>query len=91
MTDNDLAKLVKKLPSGFEDEALAMNETQLRNLIVDSENNIRTAEIEMKENEAFQKAKESYKLAAEPFKETKTAQKAKIQFALHLLESSGKI
>lgn len=87
----NIKTILKNLPTGFQEEAEAMGEEQLRNVIVESENNIRVAQAEMEENDEFMKAKEAYKLAAAPLRDTKKAQKAKVQFALLLLEQKGKI
>lgn len=86
-----LKSILKKLPAGWADDAEAMSEEELRAVIVESSNNIRTATAEMEDNEGFKAAKEAYKLAAEPFKDAVKAQQAKIAYALHLLEEKGKI
>ena len=87
----NLAKLIKVLPVGWSEEADAMNEAQLREVIVASSNNIRTAKEDMEDNEDFKAAKEAYKEAAAPYKEAIKAQQAKITYALHLLDSKGKL
>lgn len=83
--------VLKNLPTGWAEDADAMTEAQLRDVIVDSENNMRISRLEMEENEGFKEAKAAYKLAAEPLREAIKAQKAKIAYALHVLESKGKI
>ncbi|MEI7825967.1 MAG: hypothetical protein WCI01_11755 [Chlorobiaceae bacterium] len=83
--------LLKVLPAGFVEEADAMSPDQLEEVIVSSSNNIRVAKTEMEENTDFQDAKASYKLAAEPFRDAVKAQQAKVQYALELLESKGRL
>jgi cytochrome c556 len=83
--------LIKNLPTGFVEEADAMSEKELRDLIVDSENNIRITNEEKENNEGFKAAKDSYKDAAAPFRDAIKAQQAKIAYALNALESKGKL
>lgn len=87
----NLKSILKNLPIGFQEEADAMSEEQLREVIVESSNNIRVSSQEMQDNEGFKQAKEAYKLAAEPFKDAIKAQRCKIEYALHCLDSKGKI
>lgn len=87
----DIKKLMKQLPSGWAEDAEMMDEAQLRNVIVQSENNLRVAKQEAEENQALVDAKENYKLMVGPFRDATKAQNAKIQYALHLLEQKGKI
>lgn len=82
---------LKNLPTGWKDEADAMNETQLRAVIVESSNNLRTVEAEMAENDALQRLKARVKDASAGYNDAKKAQKAKIAYALHCLEQNGKI
>jgi hypothetical protein len=87
----NVKSILKQLPTGWAEEAEAMGEEQLRNVIVEASNNIRTARSDMEENAGFQEAKDAYKLAAEPFRDAIKAQQAKVSYALLLLESKGKI
>lgn len=83
--------VLKNLPTGWKDEADSMSETQLRAVIVDSSNNLRTVDQEMAENDALQRLKEKVKDASAGYNDAKKAQKAKIAYALHCLEQKGKI
>lgn len=87
----DLAKIKKALPTGFEEEADQMKEDQLRNCIVESEHNLRTEIAKFEDNEEFLKLKEKYKEAAAPLRDAKKCQTAKIRYCLHRLEEIGKI
>jgi len=83
--------VMKNLPTGWKDEADAMTETQLRAVIVDSSNNLKTVDEEMSENDALQRLKAKVKDASAGYNDAKKAQKAKIAYALHCLEQNGKI
>ena len=89
--DPKLDKIIKKLGAGVKDEMDAMKETDLRNVIVESTNNIATAIAELEANGKYQNLKASFKAAGEGLRDTKKAQKAKIDYALHCLEGMGKI
>jgi hypothetical protein len=89
--DADLIKLIKKLPTGFKEECDGFDEKKLRDCIVESEYNLQ-AEIEKFENdEKFKSLKFQYKEAAEPLRDAKKAQKAKIQYCIILLQQKGKL
>jgi hypothetical protein len=83
--------MMKNLPTGWKEEADAMNEAQLRAVIVDSSNNLRTIDSEMLENDALQRLKAKVKDASAGYNDAKKAQKAKIAYSLQCLESNGKI
>ena len=83
--------MMKNLPTGWKDEADKMNEAQLRAVIVESSNNLRTVDQEMEENDALQRLKAKAKDAAAGYNDAKKSQKAKIAYALQCLESNGKI
>lgn len=86
-----LLKLIKKLPSGFQEEADAMTPEQLEKCIVESTHNLETAVKEMEEKPKYKAAKAAWKEIADPVRDAKKAQKAKIQYCLHNLEQKGKI
>lgn len=89
--DPKLDKIVKKLGTGVKEEMDAMKEADLRNVIVESTNNIATAIAELEANNKYQNLKASFKAAGEGLRDTKKAQKAKIDYALYCLEGMGKI
>lgn len=86
-----MSTVLKNLPTGWAEEAEAMDEAQLRDVIVESSNNIHVTRLEMQENPGVKDAKEKYKDAAGPFRDAIKAQNAKIAYALAQLESKGKI
>jgi hypothetical protein len=81
--------LLKKLPTGFADEADRMNEQQLRDCIVESSNNIKVITSDMKENSKLQGATDIVKEMKAPYAEAKKAQAAKVQYCLRRLEETG--
>ena len=83
--------VIKNLPTGWKDEADAMSEVQLRSVIVESSNNMKTIEQDILENDALQQLKTKVKDASAGYNDAKKAQRAKIAYALHCLEQSGKI
>lgn len=85
------ASVLKNLPTGWKDEADAMSETKLREVIVDSSNNLEVIAKEIEENDALQRLKEKVKDASAGYNDAKKAQKAKIAYALNCLEKAGKI
>lgn len=89
--DPKLDKIVKKLPTGFKEEADAMKEADLRNVIVESTNNIAVAIAELDNNNKYQGLKAQFKAAGEGLRDAKKAQKAKIDYALFRLGEIGKI
>ena len=86
-----LEKITSALPTGWQEEADAMDETALRNVIVESSNNIRTTDEEMKANDGYKEAKENLKAIAGPWRDAMKVQKAKIAYALRSLEQKGKL
>lgn len=87
----NLKTIMKNLPTSWAEEAEAMDEAQLRDVIIESSNNIRVTKQEMDENPGVKDAKDAYKEVAGPFRDAVKAQKAKIEYALHLLESKGRL
>ena len=84
-------KLMKKLPTGFAEDAEAMSEEELKKVIIDSENSINEVEKERDADIKLNAAKELSKELGKAYSETKSAQMAKIKYALYLLEGQGKI
>lgn len=85
----DVKKLLKVLPVGWKDEADTYSTDQLEAAIVDANAAIKQCEEDIAENPKVQGAKEILKDIMAPFTEIKKAQKAKISYALHLLEEKG--
>jgi uncharacterized FlaG/YvyC family protein len=89
--DSKMEKTIKNLGTGVKDEMDAMKEADLRNVIVESTNSISVAIAELEANPQYQKHKEALKDVSASMKEVKKAQKAKIDYSLHLLGNMGKI
>ncbi len=81
--------VLKKLPSGFADDAARMSVEELRDCIVESENNLRNVRNEMQQNEKLQGALSLIKDLKTPYNDARKAQQAKIQYCLRLLEEQG--
>jgi predicted component of type VI protein secretion system len=93
VVENDAAllKLIKKLPTGFQEECDSYNEKQLRDCIVESTHNLQTAVDELKSKEEYKKLRTQWKELNEPIRDIKAAQKSKVSYCLHRLEQLGKL
>jgi hypothetical protein len=74
----DVKKIIAKLPTGFAEDAAGMNGDQLRAEIIKAETSLRTVDQEMK-------------ALSSAYNEAKKAQRAKIAYALHVLEERGEL
>lgn len=83
--------VLKNLPTGWSDEADAMSSSALRDVLVDAETKIREVEVEMAADEKLAAAKEIVKDLAGAYREVTKAQRAKIAYALHLLDERGEL
>ena len=86
----DLAKIKGKLPTGFADEADAMDEAALRDVIIDAETTISETEAEKKKDEKLAGARQIVKDLSAGYSDVNKAQRAKIAYALHRLDEIGK-
>lgn len=82
-------KLLKKLPEGWTDTANAMQEDELKKVIVEAEGNIYVIERAKQDDDKLSAAKEIVKDHSAPYRDAKATQTAKIKYALWLLESRG--
>ncbi len=87
----DINKIIAKLPVGFAEEASGMNGDQLRAEIIKAETSLRWVQQEMKADEKLTGARELMKDLSASYNETKRAQRAKIDYALHVLEERGEL
>jgi hypothetical protein len=87
----DIKKIIAKLPTGFAEDAAGMNGDQLRAAIIAAETSLRTVDQDMKANEKLTGARELVKDFMAPYNEAKKAQRAKIAYALHVLEERGEL
>lgn len=86
-----IEKIIKRLPTGFVDEAAAMDEKQLRAAIVDADTAIREAELARESDEDLKAAKQHAQDLAAPYGDAVNAQRAKVNYCLHLLEERGEL
>jgi len=82
-------KLLKKLPTGFAEDADAMSEADLKKTIVSCENNIDTIEKEKDTDLKLNAALEISKELNGPYRDAKSCQNAKIKYCLYLLHGKG--
>lgn len=82
------AKIVAKMPE-FKETADAASVDDLKKIIVTCEGNIYTVNQDEAANVKLTAAREMAKELAEPYRDAKKAQQAKIQYALFLLENKG--
>lgn len=87
----DIKKIIAKLPVGFAEDAAGMDADALRAAIIAAETSLRTVDQEMKANEKLTGARELVKDFMAPYNEAKKAQRAKIAYALHVLEERGQL
>lgn len=83
--------VMKNLPTGWADDAEGMSAAQLRGAVIDAETAIREAETEMKADDKLAAAKEVVKDLSSGYREVVKAQRAKIAYALHLLDGRGEL
>ena len=82
-------RLLKKLPTGFADDANGFSVDQLKKTIYQSEANIYTIEKEKEGDHKLNGAKDLIKELSAPYRDAKSAQTAKIKYCLWLLENKG--
>ncbi|CAM6005616.1 unnamed protein product [Sphagnum balticum] len=82
-------KWAKKLPTGFQDEAAALDEVGLKKIIVECEGNLYTIDKEKAADVKLTAAKELMKDLSGAYRDAVGAQNAKIKYALFLLEGRG--
>lgn len=85
----DIKKIIAKLPVGFVEDAAGMDGDALRAAIVRAEELVREVEREQGQDEKLQGAREIVKDLARGYNDAKRAQRAKIAYALHVLEERG--
>lgn len=87
----DIKKVIAKLPTGYVDEVAGMDGAKLRSEIIQAESNIREVLKEMAADEKLQGARELVKDFLGGYNDAKKAQRAKIDYLLHLLEERGEL
>lgn len=86
-----IEKVIKKLPTGFADEAAGMDETALRAAIVDADASVRETEMARDSDETLAAVREQLKDLSSGYRDAIGAQRAKVAYCLHLLEERGKL
>lgn len=87
----DIKKILAKLPVGFAEDAAGMDAEQLRAEVLKAETSIREVEREQGQDEKLAGAREIVKDIMGGYNDAKKAQRAKIAYALHLLEERGQL
>ena len=87
----DIKKIAAKLPSGYAEEAAGMSGSQLRDEIIKAETSLHEVDKELKADEKVTGARELLKDLVGAYNDAKKAQRAKIQYAIHLLEERGEL
>jgi hypothetical protein len=87
----DQDKAIKKLGRDTVDEMDAMNEDQLRNIIVQANTAMRTVKDELDANKDYQELKTKVSDMGAGKREVDARQKTKIQYSLELIERFGKM
>ena len=85
----DIKKIIAKLPVGYAEDAAGMNGDQLRAEIVRAETSLRWVQQEMKADEKLIGARELMKDLSVAYNEAKKAQRAKIDYSLHVTSGAG--
>lgn len=85
----NIEKVIKKLPTGFTDIVDGAKDNDLKSMIFECECNLYTIQEAKEGDEKLTKAKDEVKELAEPYKDARTVQNAKITYILHTLEGRG--
>ena len=83
--------MIAKLPAGYAEDAAGMNGDQLRAEVMRAETSLRWVRQEMKADEKLTGARELVKDLSAAYNEAKKAQRAKIDYSLHVLEERGEL
>lgn len=87
----DIKKIIAKLPTGYIDDTSGMDGNELRSEIIKAETAIREMLKEMAADEKLQGARELVKDFVAGYNEVKKAQRAKIDYLLHVLDERGEL
>lgn len=86
-----LKSLISKLPTGYQEEADTMSADELRAEIVKAEASVREVEASMAADTKLTAARELVKDLSGGYNDAKSAQRAKIGYALHILDEKGEL
>jgi hypothetical protein len=87
----DIKKIIAKCPTGYVEECAAKTEEDLRADIIEAEARIREVVSEREKDEKLNGAKELVKDLSSGYNDAVKAQRAKIAYALHVLDDAGKL
>lgn len=85
----DIKKVVSKLPTGFAEDAAAMDADQLDAEIISAEETIRETEAEKAADEKLSGARELVRDLSAGYRDVIKAQRAKISYCLYLKEEKA--
>ncbi len=84
-------KILRKLPTGYRDDAATFSDERLRAEVLQAETNIKRVEGEKTEDERLSGAKELVKDLSRPYSDAIAAQRAKISYVMYLLAEKGQL
>lgn len=87
----NIKRVIAKLPAGFAEEAAGMSGDRLRAEIVRAETTLREIGQAMEADEKLTGARELVKDFSASYTEARKAQRAKIDYALHVLDERGEL
>lgn len=87
----DVKKVIAQLPAGYAEEAAGLSGAELRAEIVRAETSLRWVQQEMAADEKLSGARELLKDLSASYRDASKAQRAKIAYALHLLDERGEL
>lgn len=87
----DVKKIAAKLPPGYAEDTASMDAAQLRAEIVKAETAALEVRRERDADEKLSGAKEIARELAAPYRDAEKAQRAKVEWVLHLLEERGQL
>lgn len=91
MTDKELKKVLKQLPTQYADDVNGFDRDRLRGEIIKSEVALHEVRVAEGNDDELTREKEKVKELAGPYRDAKKAQTAKIKYLLHLLEERGEL
>ncbi len=87
----DIKKIIAKLPTGYAEDCAGYSGDQLRAAIITAEANLKATRQEMKADEKLTGAKDIVKDLGGAYRDAINAQRAKIDYSLHVLEERGEL
>ena len=85
----DIKKIIAKLPPGFAEDCAGFDTARLKDELVKAETSLRRVKAEEKADEKLTGARELAKDLGSAYREAKSAQRAKVDYTLHVMEERG--